>query len=59
LLNSEGAWCWREHCDGGIPFRNLVLFSTPLECLRLTKAMQKTAEALQGVADLQEDNVSH
>ena len=16
LLNSEGAWCWREHCDG-------------------------------------------
>ncbi|KIM27719.1 hypothetical protein M408DRAFT_163569, partial [Serendipita vermifera MAFF 305830] len=41
LLNSEGAWCWKEHCD---------------ECLRLTKAMQKTADALQGVADLQEDN---
>jgi len=42
LLNSEGAWCWREHCD---------------ECLRLTKAMQKTVEALQSVANLQEDNL--
>ncbi|KAG8805780.1 hypothetical protein FRC19_007671, partial [Serendipita sp. 401] len=41
LLNAEGAWCWRENCD---------------DCLRMTKAMQKTAEALQGIADVQEDN---
>ncbi|PVG01410.1 PX-domain-containing protein [Serendipita vermifera] len=41
LLNNQGAWCWKDQCD---------------ECLRLTKAMQKTAETLQAVADLQEDN---
>ncbi|KAF7344517.1 Sorting nexin lst-4 [Mycena sanguinolenta] len=35
LLNEDGAWCWREGCQ---------------ECLKLTKAMQKTSEALQSVA---------
>ncbi|KAL1742546.1 hypothetical protein HDZ31DRAFT_42969 [Schizophyllum fasciatum] len=37
LLNADGAWCWREGCE---------------ECLRLTKAMQKTSDTLQNVADL-------
>ncbi|EJC97781.1 uncharacterized protein FOMMEDRAFT_149578 [Fomitiporia mediterranea MF3/22] len=37
LQNAEGAWCWREDCT---------------DCLRLTKCIQKTAETLQGVADL-------
>ncbi|CAK5261888.1 unnamed protein product [Mycena citricolor] len=41
LLNEEGAWCWREGCT---------------DCLRLTKAMQKTSEALQNVADLYDDH---
>ncbi|THG93241.1 hypothetical protein EW145_g8426 [Phellinidium pouzarii] len=41
LVNEEGAWCWREDCA---------------DCLRLTKCMQKTAETLQGVADLYEDH---
>ncbi|KAG1823450.1 uncharacterized protein BJ212DRAFT_1262371 [Suillus subaureus] len=41
LLNEEGAWCWRESCQ---------------DCLRLTKAMQKTSDSLQIVADLYEDH---
>ncbi|KAJ7359160.1 hypothetical protein DFH08DRAFT_921629 [Mycena albidolilacea] len=41
LLNEDGAWCWREGCQ---------------ECLKLTKAMQKTSEALQSVADLYDDH---
>lgn len=41
LINSEGAWCWREGCQG---------------CLKLTKAMQKTSETLQNVADLYDDH---
>ncbi|KAF8068907.1 hypothetical protein FPV67DRAFT_1490194 [Lyophyllum atratum] len=41
LLNDEGAWCWREGCQ---------------ECLKLTKAMQKTSETLQSVADLYDDH---
>ncbi|KAG1823068.1 hypothetical protein EV424DRAFT_788466 [Suillus variegatus] len=41
LLNEEGAWCWREGCQG---------------CLKLTKAMQKTSDGLQIVADLYEDH---
>ncbi|KAI0066806.1 hypothetical protein BV25DRAFT_1819910 [Artomyces pyxidatus] len=40
-LNEEGAWCWRESCP---------------ECLRLTKALQKTSETLQSVADLYDDH---
>ncbi|KAI1794306.1 hypothetical protein LXA43DRAFT_134219 [Ganoderma leucocontextum] len=40
-VNEEGAWCWREGCDS---------------CLKLTKAMQKTSETLQIVADLYDDH---
>ncbi|KAI4522466.1 hypothetical protein K525DRAFT_255594 [Schizophyllum commune Loenen D] len=39
LLNVDGAWCWRENCE---------------ECLKLTKAMQKTSDTMQNVADLYE-----
>ncbi|KAL5522561.1 hypothetical protein ACEPAG_8578 [Sanghuangporus baumii] len=41
LHNAEGAWCWREECP---------------DCLRFTKCMQKTAETLQGVADLYDNH---
>lgn len=34
-----------------------IVFTKPLECLKLTKAMQKTAESLQSVADLYDDHV--
>ncbi|KAI8972878.1 PX-domain-containing protein [Trametes punicea] len=40
-VNGHGAWCWREDCEG---------------CLKLTKAMQKTSETLQIVADLYDDH---
>ncbi|RPD54958.1 PX-domain-containing protein [Lentinus tigrinus ALCF2SS1-6] len=40
-VNQDGAWCWREGCD---------------TCLKLTKAMQKTSETLQIVADLYDDH---
>lgn len=40
-LNTDGAWCWREGCTG---------------CLKLTKSMQKTADALQSVADIYDDH---
>ncbi|KAI0821889.1 PX-domain-containing protein [Trametes gibbosa] len=40
-LNADGAWCWRENCDS---------------CLKLTRAMQKTSETLQIVADLYDDH---
>lgn len=43
LLNNDGAWCWRDDCQ---------------DCLMLTKAVQKTAETLQSVADLYDDHVS-
>lgn len=43
LLNNDGAWCWRDDCQ---------------DCLQLTKAVQKTAETLQSVADLYDDHVS-
>ncbi|KAF8521008.1 hypothetical protein JB92DRAFT_2807841 [Gautieria morchelliformis] len=41
LMNDEGAWCWQEECE---------------DCLKLTKALQKTAETLQSVADLHDDS---
>jgi len=41
MLNEEGAWCWREGCT---------------ECLKLTKALQKTSETLQSVAGLYDDH---
>ncbi|KAF8870696.1 hypothetical protein CPB84DRAFT_1818323 [Gymnopilus junonius] len=37
LMNKDGAWCWREGCT---------------ECLSLSKAVQKTCETLQTVANL-------
>ncbi|KAF9048732.1 hypothetical protein BJ165DRAFT_1343327 [Panaeolus papilionaceus] len=37
LTNNEGAWCWRDDCP---------------ECLSLSKAVQKTSETLQTVANL-------
>ncbi|KAI0090450.1 hypothetical protein BDY19DRAFT_940221 [Irpex rosettiformis] len=40
-MNSDGAWCWREGCT---------------DCLKLTKAMQKTSDTLQTVADLYDDH---
>ncbi|KIP04499.1 hypothetical protein PHLGIDRAFT_75831 [Phlebiopsis gigantea 11061_1 CR5-6] len=40
-MNEDGAWCWREGCS---------------ECLKLTKAMQKTSETLQNVADIYDDH---
>ncbi|KAF8270474.1 hypothetical protein EI94DRAFT_1777873 [Lactarius quietus] len=40
-VNEEGAWCWREGCE---------------DCLKLTKALQKTSETLQNVADLYDDH---
>ncbi|KAI0641330.1 hypothetical protein C8Q79DRAFT_1077719 [Trametes meyenii] len=40
-INEDGAWCWRENCES---------------CLKLTKAMQKTSETLQIVADLYDDH---
>ncbi|KAF8649596.1 hypothetical protein AX16_005687 [Volvariella volvacea WC 439] len=41
LMNDDGAWCWRDDCKS---------------CLGLTKALQKTSETLQSVADLYDDH---
>ncbi|KAG7448492.1 uncharacterized protein BT62DRAFT_992550 [Guyanagaster necrorhizus] len=41
LMNEDGAWCWREGCS---------------HCLKLTKAVQKTSEALQNIGDLYDDH---
>ncbi|KAG6919790.1 hypothetical protein DXG01_000290 [Tephrocybe rancida] len=41
LLNEDGAWCWREDCQ---------------DCLKLTKAMQKTAETIRVIADSYDDH---
>ncbi|KAF8741787.1 WASP-binding domain of Sorting nexin protein, partial [Rhizoctonia solani] len=40
-LNDEGVWCWRDGCE---------------DCLHTTKAVQKMAECMQGVANLHEDS---
>ncbi|KAI0302386.1 hypothetical protein B0F90DRAFT_1627635 [Multifurca ochricompacta] len=40
-VNEQGAWCWREGCE---------------DCLKLTRALQKTSETLQSVADLYDDH---
>jgi sorting nexin-9/18/33 len=40
-VNEQGSWCWREGCE---------------DCLKLTKALQKTSETLQSVADLYDDH---
>jgi len=40
-VNEQGAWCWREGCE---------------DCLKLTRALQKTSETMQSVADLYDDH---
>ncbi|TFK73507.1 hypothetical protein BDN72DRAFT_956503 [Pluteus cervinus] len=40
-MNENGAWCWREDCQA---------------CLGMTKALQKTSETLQNIADLYDDH---
>ncbi|KAJ3559820.1 hypothetical protein NP233_g11170 [Leucocoprinus birnbaumii] len=41
VVNSSGAWCWREDCK---------------ECLHLTRGLQKLSDTLQSVADLYDDH---
>ena len=57
-VNEQGAWCWREGCEGVPCLR--TRYSTlhnPSDCLKLTGALQKTSEILQSVADLYDDHV--
>ncbi|KAF9185257.1 hypothetical protein BGZ50_003182 [Haplosporangium sp. Z 11] len=42
-LNDELAWCWRENCK---------------DCLRLTKALQATAETMQLMADQHQTHIT-
>ncbi|KAF9084565.1 hypothetical protein BGX29_007669 [Mortierella sp. GBA35] len=42
-LNDDLAWCWRENCT---------------ECLRLTKAMQTTAETMQLMAEVKQTHIA-
>ncbi|KAG0343035.1 hypothetical protein BG004_005517 [Podila humilis] len=42
-LNDELAWCWRENCT---------------DCLKLTKAMQSTAETMQQMANVHQTLIS-
>ena len=57
-VNEQGAWCWREGCEG-MPLHRarFCTLHDPLDCLKLTKALQKTSETLQSVADLYDDHV--
>ncbi|KAG0338679.1 hypothetical protein BG000_003615 [Podila horticola] len=41
-LNDDLAWCWRENCT---------------DCLRLTKALQSTAETMQQMADVHQTHI--
>ncbi|KAG8960054.1 hypothetical protein FRC05_007128 [Tulasnella sp. 425] len=43
LTNDEGAWCWRDDCE---------------DCLKRTKAYQRTVETLQYIADAYDDHIS-
>lgn len=59
LVNKDGAWCWREDCSGrrsliSSLYKRINFFS---ECLKLTKAVQKTCETLQTVANLYDGHV--
>ncbi|KAF9335507.1 hypothetical protein BG006_011363 [Podila minutissima] len=42
-LNDDLAWCWRENCT---------------DCLRLTKALQTTAETMQQMADVHQTHIA-
>jgi sorting nexin-9/18/33 len=57
-VNEQGAWCWREGCEGVLQTLSVsgTLLTVP-DCLKLTKALQKTGETLQSVADLYDDHV--
>src|SRR6266511_1151242 len=63
LTNSDGAWCWRERCSGThtflLSFICIKYYCPPLslECLKLSKAVQKTCEILQTVANLYDGHV--
>lgn len=65
LLNSDGAWCFKDDCDGALlrltsVGRSRVVadsLSALAECLSLTKAMQGAAEAIADVADLEIQHV--
>ena len=59
-MNADGTWCWREGCTGefkgwcdGVPQQ---LMEMTLDCLKLTKSMQKAADTLQSVADMYDDH---
>ena len=51
LMNTDGAWCWRDDCSGTNKQSAVILFAQRhellSECLRLTKRVQRTAETLQ------------
>ena len=60
-MNSDGAWCWREGCTGEFEGRRggrpqSLMEIKRQDCLKLTKSMQKAANALQSVADLYDDH---
>jgi sorting nexin-9/18/33 len=59
-MNAEGAWCWKEGCKGQFSMDPDLLDNLyiNLDCLKLTKAIQRTSETLQSVADLYDDHVS-
>jgi sorting nexin-9/18/33 len=62
LVNKDGAWCWRENCSGLSPCYFTILYlnidlPSMSECLKLTKAAQKTCETLQTVANLYDGHV--
>lgn len=57
-VNEQGAWCWREGCEGVPSLRTrFSTIHTPSDCLKLTGALQKTSETLQSVADLYDNHV--
>lgn len=57
-VNEQGAWCWREGCEGVPSLRTrFSTLHTPSDCLKLTGALQRTSESLQSVADLYDDHV--
>ncbi|KAJ3561821.1 hypothetical protein NP233_g9963 [Leucocoprinus birnbaumii] len=57
VVNSSGAWCWREDCKGGeIDSLYLTLNTQIVECLHLTRGLQKLSDTLQSVADLYDDH---
>jgi sorting nexin-9/18/33 len=58
LVNREGAWCWRDDCEGQyLPSSLATVLIRLKECLALTKALQRTAEYLQNVGDLYDKSV--